>query len=538
MRKLRRRIRLLIGLLLVVLLVGSIATVPVFGQGQGNPPGLARAMEVQGRHTGALMSLPDVIGTAVTTAVDGQFAVMIMTRQGGTPGLPAQLEDVPVVVVATGQIVALSPNAQVDRTARFPRPVPIGVSTGHPSITAGTIGARVTAGGQVFALSNNHVYAASNSASLGDPVIQPGSFDGGTVPNDVIGNLYAFAPIVMSTSANNEIDAAIALTTPDLVGTSTPPDGYGTPQSTTVQASLGMSVQKYGRTTGRTFGQVDAINATVNVCFASPCQRPGNTARFVNQIVITPGTFSAGGDSGSLIVNDNRNPVGLLFAGSTSHTIANPINAVLTYFGVQIDSSTEPPPPPNNPPSVTITSPTDGSTFNEEASIPFTGTASDVEDGDLTASLVWTSSLDGQIGTGGRFSAELSVGTHTVTASVTDSGGLTGSASITVTVQADQPPPPPGVTVTAIDPNSVNAGQSVNVTITGTGFASGATVALQNGSGPTPQVSNVVVVDSNTITATISTSSAGPPRNRIWDVRVTNPDSTTGVLVGGFTVTA
>jgi subtilisin len=90
----------------------------------------------------------------------------------------------------------------------------------------------------------------------------------------------------------------------------------------------------------------------------------------------------------------------------------------------------------NTSPSVTITSPADGASFDSEATISFAGTASDAEDGNLTSSLVWTSDLDGQIGTGGSFSEVLSDGTHTVTASVTDSGGLAGSASITVTVEA------------------------------------------------------------------------------------------------------
>ena len=78
-----------------------------------------------------------------------------------------------------------------------------------------------------------------------------------------------------------------------------------------------------------------AINATVNVGYDS------GVARFVNQIIITPGNFSAGGDSGSLIVvekgKDARKPVGLLFAGSTSITVANPIGAVLSRFGVTVD---------------------------------------------------------------------------------------------------------------------------------------------------------------------------------------------------------
>jgi serine protease len=88
----------------------------------------------------------------------------------------------------------------------------------------------------------------------------------------------------------------------------------------------------------------------------------------------------------------------------------------------------------NNPPSVSITSPSNGASFASGTSISFSGSASDTEDGNLTSSLVWVSSLDGQIGTGGSFSAVLSDGTHTITASVTDSGGSSGSDSISITV--------------------------------------------------------------------------------------------------------
>jgi len=91
-------------------------------------------------------------------------------------------------------------------------------------------------------------------------------------------------------------------------------------------------------------------------------------------------------------------------------------------------------PSPNEPPTVSITNPVDGSTFNSGATILFAGTASDLEDEDLTANLVWTSSRDSQIGTGGSFFTTLSDGIHTITAEVTDSGGENGSASIGITV--------------------------------------------------------------------------------------------------------
>ncbi len=101
-----------------------------------------------------------------------------------------------------------------------------------------------------------------------------------------------------------------------------------------------MKVKKYGRTTSLTTGRVTAINATVDVGYG-----PGLIARFVDQIIIEPGSFSAGGDSGSLIVvegkgkdkGNDRIPVGLLFAGSSFVTIANPIDAVLTRFNVTVD---------------------------------------------------------------------------------------------------------------------------------------------------------------------------------------------------------
>jgi subtilisin family serine protease len=105
--------------------------------------------------------------------------------------------------------------------------------------------------------------------------------------------------------------------------------------------------------------------------------------------------------------------------------------------------------PPNSAPAVSITSPADGSTFGSGASILFQGTAGDAEDGDLTAGLVWTSDIDGQIGTGGSFSAVLNDGDHTITASVADSDGVAGSDSIAITVGS--PAPEPGADTATVD---------------------------------------------------------------------------------------
>ena len=333
----------LLGIIIAILAV-PMATVYAAPPPDG-PPGLKRAIEVKERHAEALLGVPGVVGAAVGHNRESRPAVIIFTETPGVRGLPISLEGVPVMVKVSGKFFAQpkpeKPGKPPKLTPqdRWPRPVPIGVSTGHPDITAGTIGARVKdTSGNVYALSNNHVYADENMASIGDNVLQPGALDGGIDPGDSIGTLSAFMPI--SFSADNEIDAAIALSSTGLLDNATPRDGYGTPRSTPAEAYINMKVKKYGRTTGQTKGQVFAINATVDIQYHS-----GRVARFVKQIVITPGTFSTGGDSGSLVVVDakgrnrdsDRLPVGLLFAGNSLYTIANPIGPVLDAFGVTID---------------------------------------------------------------------------------------------------------------------------------------------------------------------------------------------------------
>lgn len=298
-----------------------------------------------------------VVGTAVGQGSPGEAVLKVYVTSLGAGLLPRSVAGVPVRVEFTGPFVslgdALPANSEggagardagaddVDPKAGFPRPVPIGVSTGHPNVTAGTIGARVTDGRDVFALSNNHVYAANNRGRSGDNLLQPGIVDGGRDPEDAVATLYDFEPIGFCAGMacpSNRIDAAIALTTPDDVGTGTPDGGYGQPRVDPFEATLGMRVQKYGRTTGHTVGRVTGINATIDVNYRT------GVARYTGQIVITgsDGGFSAGGDSGSLVVSKglltaDRRPVGLLFAGSNTNTIANPIDLVLERFGVRVD---------------------------------------------------------------------------------------------------------------------------------------------------------------------------------------------------------
>src|SRR5439155_671775 len=316
---------------------------------------------VHKRRSAELLRIPGVVGTAVGLLPNGKLGLKVLLARHDVTGLPSVLDGIPVAAQVTGMIVAFS-----DPTKRA-RPAPLGFSVGHPAITAGSIGARVVDGaGNVYVLSNNHVLANSNDATIGDAELQPAPFDGGTDPSDRIGTLFAFKPIDFS-GGNNTFDAAIALSDRDSLSNATPlDDGYGMPNSAIYgdangdgtfddeAALLGLNVKKYGRTTKLTHGQITGINATVDVCYEVFIFICVKSARYVDQLVITPGGFSGGGDSGSLIVTDDAtsNPVALLFAGSSTQTIANRIDLVLNYFQVRVDGG-EPPPPPPPPTPVT-----------------------------------------------------------------------------------------------------------------------------------------------------------------------------------------
>lgn len=87
------------------------------------------------------------------------------------------------------------------------------------------------------------------------------------------------------------------------------------------------------------------------------------------------------------------------------------------------------------------------------------------------------------------------------------------------------------VTVASIDPNSAWVGTVVDVTIKGTNFAPGMAVGFENGSGPAPIASNVTVLDSSTIVATVSVKNGGRSDDPVWNLRVGS-----AVLVNGFEV--
>ncbi len=159
--------------------------------------------------------------------------------------------------------------------------------------------------------SNNHVLAASNKANIGDFVYQytPGGYD-------VIGQLEKF--VVINPVLANRLDLAVATVDYDIPELS----GYLKPR----RATLGEEVTKMGGTTGRTYGQVVSIDYTDRINYG------GFDAIFTQQTRIMGydgKVFSRPGDSGSLIYSTFDGAfVGLLFAGGSAGTFANPADLV------------------------------------------------------------------------------------------------------------------------------------------------------------------------------------------------------------------
>jgi hypothetical protein len=92
------------------------------------------------------------------------------------------------------------------------------------------------------------------------------------------------------------------------------------------------------------------------------------------------------------------------------------------------------------------------------------------------------------------------------------------------------------VTIQQVTPNTALANTTVPVTIIGSGFQTGATVTFEGVQGPPQEVINVQVVNSTTIIITLTARNDGTQGAQVWDVRVTNPDTSSAVLADAFTV--
>lgn len=273
--------------------------------------------------------------------------------------IPTKIYDVDTDVIEVGTIRLLG------RTD-YMRPAPPGVSIGHYKITAGTFGAVVKdkKTKNSLILSNNHVLANSSDGhdgrcEIGDPIYQPGPYDGGT-KEQIIGHLERYIPIAREyahsscpkaaaleqlgnnllkilrpnykmslarkSSTNNLVDAALAkpisteVITPEILE-------IGAVKGVK-EVKSGMELLKSGRSSGVNSATVKAIATTLKVSMGDE-----EEVFFTDQIVTGP--MASPGDSGSLVLDKNHNAVGLLFAGSDTTTVINRIQNVMDLLEIE-----------------------------------------------------------------------------------------------------------------------------------------------------------------------------------------------------------
>lgn len=227
--------------------------------------------------------------------------------------IPDEIEGVPTDVVETGvfKIGRKFPPIYQRRV----RPAIPGISVAHKDVSAGTFGALVREGSDIYILSNNHVLANEDRGRVGDNILQPGPYDGGRPDRDTIAQLAAGVPLKKDEA--NLVDAAIA--TP-VVREDVAPEILNIGRAKgEAEPEVDMAVRKTGRTTRYTEGVITATDVTLRVGYST------GSLIFTDQFLVSGarGKFSDGGDSGSLIVDKDNRAVGLLFAGSPFTTVAN-----------------------------------------------------------------------------------------------------------------------------------------------------------------------------------------------------------------------
>jgi hypothetical protein len=333
----------------VLLPVGAFAAAPA-GVLDDTHAAVRAVMVVQAQVTPDLMRQPEILGTAVGLDANDAVALTVyVDRDAANAGevvrsLPRDIRGVGVQIHLTDKFRAMAAH-----TAKQTPPIQLGTSGGWRNDLAngyccgGTLGSLVSIGGTRYILSNYHVFESDivnggNGivAKTGDPIIQPGLID---VACNANGAQNVATLVKKSSLPNSNVDCAVAAVISGMVRADGSILEIGTISSQTVAAALNKAVKKSGRTTGLSRSSITGLNATVSVAYDNECAGgPAFTKTFTGQIVIRNRgkKFLNSGDSGSLMVEDiatNPRAVGLLFAGSSTSAIANPINQVLSFLG-------------------------------------------------------------------------------------------------------------------------------------------------------------------------------------------------------------
>lgn len=322
-------------------------------------PKVKEVILVQNEFTASLMAQPEILGTAVGKDPDDEAVLVIYVNseaknQGEViRALPPTLRgkrvrpEITEPFKALGKPAGGSKSAPVSHTAKQTPPIQMGTSGGWSFDLAngyccgGTLGSLIQVKDKQYILSNYHVFEADivkggnlRVAADGDPIIQPGLIDVNCKATgaQAVGSLKTIHSL-----PGSNVDCSVAETSSIMVSSSILE--IGPISSQTVAAAIGQLVKKSGRTTGLTRSSVAALNATISVAYDNECAGGiAFTKTFFGQIVVSNrgSRFLAGGDSGSLMVEDvasSPHAVGLLYAGSSSTAIANPIDEVLSFVG-------------------------------------------------------------------------------------------------------------------------------------------------------------------------------------------------------------
>jgi hypothetical protein len=350
----------IVGLSFVVLALVTFAGPPA-GVLDNSHASVQAVIAVQGEATADLMQQPEVLGTAVGLDNAGSPVLTVYVDRDATNAgevirnLPRDVRGIGVQIHLTDKFRAMKGkppghgNGGVSHTAVQTPPIQLGTSGGWSKDLAngyccgGTLGSLVQIGGAQYILSNYHVFESDivpggNNivATTGDPIIQPGLIDVGCSAS---GAQNVATLVKKSSLPNSNVDCSVGRVVSGMVSSTGSILEIGTISRNTVGASLNQAVKKSGRTTGLSRSAVSGLNATINVTYDNECA--GGTAftkTFTGQIVIanSGSKFLNSGDSGSLMVEDvtaNPRAVGLLYAGSSTSAIANPIGEVLAFLG-------------------------------------------------------------------------------------------------------------------------------------------------------------------------------------------------------------
>lgn len=323
-------------------------------------PNVRAVIAVQNAVTRNLLSLQEILGTAVGLDAQGQISMIVYVNQQSKDAklveqaMPANIRGVNVVVEMTEPFRAMpgkpGGGGGVSHTAKQTTPIQLGTSGGWSMDLAngyccgGTLGSLIQVNGVQYILSNYHVFESdivsggnNTVAATGDYIIQPGLID--VLCN--ADNAQKVATLVkLSSLPGNNVDCSVAQVIPGKVSGAVLE--IGPISGTTVGASLNQAVKKSGRTTGLSSSKISGLNATISVTYDNECAGGvAFTKTFTGQIVIanSGSKFLNSGDSGSLMVeNVSTNPraVGLLYAGSSTSAIANQIGEVLQFIGTRL----------------------------------------------------------------------------------------------------------------------------------------------------------------------------------------------------------